>query len=332
MTKTLVSLALGLAALTASPLTLAANYLPLQAGDKALFINDGTALDRQQTPVSITAVSGSWRQYRDFLGYAEQWISTSPNNEAVYVKNSQGTSSLLVNFNHPVGSQYSPGLLCMKSAKLAQKGLQLKTEAGTFTQVIRVDFTPGCKDSSAPLRAWFAPGVGLVRYETNYRFGPINHELAGGYINGQSLPQGHRLTFSIEAPSEIVIAQDPAKTPYITALFSVKNSATEPGVRQYVETFTLDVVLLEAHSGVEVKRWSAESQGGAEPYSVSLAAGQTERFVSRLPLTDRQGLRLLGDYVLRLEYQSAAASSGRPLAATETRLTLLPELLEAPQP
>lgn len=285
------------AALSASTVS-AQSYLVQKSGDIANF-----ASYRGESSSQIIATSGKWTRYSEFLGVNDQWVHTEAHNEAVHIRNRSGGSELLVDFKHPVGRRYAVNFGdCVTSATLAEKNAKLKTEAGTFNNVVRVDFS-GCGQQGLS-QAWFAPGVGVVQYHLiNGRAMAVIAGLTSGTVAGVNYPLSLALAVSGEVPSPLhFIEEHDATTHYLNVALSLSNKTRAPLLANFATGKRFDAALIDS-KGVEVVRWSNDKLFGQAQQSMKLAPMSTERHNLRLPLFYAHGGLLdTGRYTVRLEF------------------------------
>ncbi|MBW2274751.1 MAG: hypothetical protein JRG96_15900 [Deltaproteobacteria bacterium] len=193
--RTLTTLAQMLALLLAlclAGVARAGGFLPLGPGDFAEYRDDrGGAHQRVEarpldSPDSLL--------YDDLAGLGRLWIRSDESGTQVFAR-TQAASELflLADFAAPPGTRFAIAVApCnVGPAQLASRGGTVATPAGSFRDVVRLDFDSRCRDAGL-LRAWFAPGVGLVRYEVATPSGPLRYDLVSARIGPRSFPRGER--------------------------------------------------------------------------------------------------------------------------------------------
>ncbi|MEE9217994.1 MAG: hypothetical protein V3U98_02915 [Acidobacteriota bacterium] len=122
---------------------------------------------------------------------------------------------------------------CVSGSKLVigSRTEAIMVPAGTFRDVVRVDFRSPCADAGI-IAEWFAPGVGLVRRVENSFAGPIVSELVRAEIGGSTLPRlPYSSTLALEQPlylSNLMPPVLPDAIPTVRGVFAVRNATKLP--------------------------------------------------------------------------------------------------------
>lgn len=180
-------------------------FLPLGPGDWAEYRDDRGGAHRrvQVRPLD----SPDSLLYDDLAGLGPLWIRSDESGEQVLARHPAAAEPfLLVDFAAATGTRFAIAVApCNEGAsELAARGGYVSTPAGTFRDVARLDFQNRCRHAGL-LRAWFAPGVGLVRYELASVGGPVRYDLVAARIGGRTLPHGERgLVVNAHFPGPLV--------------------------------------------------------------------------------------------------------------------------------
>jgi hypothetical protein len=130
--------------------------------------------------------------------------------------------------------------------------------AGSFTQVMRLDFIPSkCADGGIS-REYFARGVGLIRRVMNTIAGPLNIDLVSAKVGSTQIPLGG---YGVEIASDRPVYYnnymppivDPAPT--LKAQLTVRNETEIPVEFIFATSQRFDFIVRDP-LGKEVLRWS----------------------------------------------------------------------------
>lgn len=303
-------------------------YQPLKGGDKAVFATTSGPFVNQQTDLTVEGMmsiggSSSLLSFSDFLGMGPTLVDAPANSEVVSIR-PMGVSTFvrLADFSRPVGTSFALNLGCTKSAKIGAKGLTLNTDAGTFTNVVRLDFTASCADAGLG-QAWFAPNVGLVQFNQSNIAGSVTTSLVAATISGKHFPQ-RGLALSADVPTTSFVLSGGIK--YVSAVLNVKNISGKNIDLKFNGNPGYDAVLVDAF-GNELNRWSTP-RIIATTYPIrteSLANGASLSQTLALPLADQDGRVIpAGNYKLRLELTATY------LPSTATMWKPVPSAIEIP--
>ena len=122
---------------------------------------------------------------------------------------------------------------CLSGAKLvlASRSETVRVPAGTFENVVRIDWRPPCVDAGITSE-WFAPGVGLVRREEASIAGPVISELVQATVNGTGHPpRGYQTALTLEAPllfNDLMPPVDEGSLPVARGAFTLANPTELP--------------------------------------------------------------------------------------------------------
>jgi hypothetical protein len=316
-------------------------YFPLRVGDSWTYQRTGpggssewqvTVSDKQSPPRSLAyyVLSGYFpglahavrsdpfgtvtelsSGYRDFLWY----LLGAP----------EGTSWTI---QLPPSPSASPLPGCVSGAKLtlASRDESVQVPAGSFTHVLRVDWSAPCVDAGFTSE-WFAPGVGLIRRDETSIAGAVSSVLLHAELGGLALPRrGYTTSLSLERPllvNNLMPPLGPSSLPTLSGAFSVESRSDAPvtfsfagckSVSVAVESEAGETVLTGAGddggccSCASVVEWDSRSGALLIPLQLTLAKGNGE------PLPD-------GRYAVSVMLNSRDAASLRPAARATIDVT-----------
>lgn len=127
----------------------------------------------------------------------------------------------------------SPLLRCVHRSELilASRTETVEVPAGSFRDVIRIDFTSFCSDAGI-VSEWFAPGIGLVRRVESSFAGPIVSELVHAEVGDLVLPvEAYSTSLSLEKGNYVNNFMAPGAPDAIATLqgiFVLRNDSSDP--------------------------------------------------------------------------------------------------------
>ena len=147
------------------------------------------------------------------------------------------------------------------TAVARRQNQSVQVPAGTFNNVIRVEYRNQCADGGI-LQEHFAPGVGLVKRVNNSIAGPRNMELISARIGDQSYPNA---AFSVELGIDRAVyfnnrmppIPNPPRVPTMQATLVVRNDTDTPIELSFASSRRFDFVLRD-RKGNEILRWSED--------------------------------------------------------------------------
>lgn len=208
----------------------ASEFVPWRPGDFATFLVRPSGDTRR---IEIDRTRRLWNHYSDFAGFGPLWVRVHPLHERVLVRSPEANRlSLFADFDAPVGTRFrvhlgpcdwpaaydagrAPGApMRVCSVILAARGETIATPAGVFENVIRLEFEtslPFVTDGT-PLAAWFAPGVGFVRFDVvpfvdpshGRPFTIATHQMVSGRIGGRIFPRPQGLEVGAFFPGPVL--------------------------------------------------------------------------------------------------------------------------------
>ena len=294
------------ASLVVTAPALANTYLNLTPLDNAAYVNAAGS----RVNLTVTAAKNAgWVTYSEFLGEGEKAIWTSASNEIVYVFNpAKNVAEKFVNFADRVGSKYVFNIgACMTGGTLAQKHMTLSTPAGTFNHVVRMTFSNKCYDGGT-MEAWFAPGVGVIKWTEQTKAGPQSYELTDGKVAGKVFGKVNVQTALKVTPafpkSRFVLGTQEE----VAANLTLTNSANQEMVLRFDSGQEFEISLLDANRQV-LNTWGARVRFIQGTHEVSLAAGKRRSFGGTLALQNLNGQALqAGQYTLRIEMKHSTVA------------------------
>lgn len=294
----------------------ASEFLPLNVGDVASFATAAGAARE----LRVNDSAGNWRHVEAFPLQSSGWLNSEPNDSRVFVYNeSSGSSALLADFNRSVGTRFTFNLGgCNTSATIGARNLSLTVAAGTFQRVTRLDFGRNCADAGL-LSAWFAPGVGLVKWSESNIAGAQEYSLQSARIGaitiGQSSAAGTGVRVSAQLPGPRVLVN---VTPRVSASLRIENTGSTEQTFTCPSTQQFDIIVRNAQ-GETVNAWSATRRFAQIVTTFSVAPGASKEVGGEIDLTDLGTLVPLavGSYTVAIELrchieQQASAFQGVP--------------------
>ncbi len=277
------------------------SYLAWSAQDHAVFTSTHGAEHDVQV---LDAYGDGWQKFSRFLGHSERWVWTRADSEVIYVYNGERRANeKLVSFADPVGKRYSVALdSCTHAATLAEKNLNLTTTAGTFRQVIRMEFSGNCADAGIK-QAWFAPEVGVVQWEEQSIMGPVVHVFARGAVAGKPYPVPALQLVADLPRSHLVLPTDGR----INAGLTLRNNSNSDLRLRFGSGQEFEISLLTL-SGEVLTSWGANKRFVQGEHEVLIKAGASHYFGGELELQSLSTEALdVGTYLLRVELKGSHA-------------------------
>ncbi|GMV29462.1 MAG: hypothetical protein AMXMBFR59_15870 [Rhodanobacteraceae bacterium] len=261
--------------------TAASEFLPLTVGDTATYVTaDGATRDMR-----VDDSAGGWRHVTAFALPGVQWISSEPADSRVYIYDEDnGTSVLLADFARNVGTRFNLALDgCNHSATVGARNLSLSVAAGGFQRVTRLDFGRRCADAGL-ISAWFAPGVGLVKWSESTIAGAKEYLLQSARVGAVTIGQtatAEGVRVSAVLPGPRVLAN---VTPRVSATLTIENTGTQPQTFTCPSTQQFEITLRDA-AGETVNAWSATRRFAQVVTTFSVAPGATREVGGEIDLT-----------------------------------------------
>ncbi|MBI5737926.1 MAG: hypothetical protein HY997_18855 [Mycolicibacterium neoaurum] len=204
----------GAGAQSVRPAVIAGSYLPLQPGNHWQYEKHGPAgVSTWEVSVAEPGTSAPQRLYDTLVGYfrGPRQVREDPGGNVLEWSGESLKELLWYPLDAPVGFRWdirlapiplaSPIPDCVTGSKLvlASRVAALEVAAGTFSNVIRVDWESPCADAGITSE-WFAPGVGLIRRDETTFAGPVSSELVRADLAPDGLPRvAYATTLGLEA-------------------------------------------------------------------------------------------------------------------------------------
>lgn len=305
----------------------AGDHLQLDVGDQLVF--DSTF--GGEITLEVDASPGGWRHWTRFPGTGDLWVwpSQGQRERAWSGDVATGGYQLLVDLDAAVGNSWPVALdVCSSQATLAARGLSVTTAAGTFGEVVRVDFTGSCADAGLQ-SVWFAPEVGPVRWTESNIAGVMQHDLIRGQVGGVVYPGPPPVFVSGGASTTeawIDMMPGPSVPPVsrISAALTLRNDSTTDMAFLFTSGQQFDIQILDA-SGTAVSAWSRGMGFTDNVYTLTVPPGEELSYGGQVELTDDAGAPLApGGYTVRIVMTTATAT------ATDHTIGSRPVSIETP--
>jgi hypothetical protein len=171
------------------------NYFPQHVGDEHVYRKTGRlAGENAGWTDTITEKVGPTFLHTNFFGDGAQ-RALRTNKKGNVVEKNKGSRFVWYKFSNPAAQEWIMQLAvdqpaCVNNAKvrIASRNETVTVPAGTFTNVIRLEFSTNCNDAGI-IEQWFAPNVGLIKQTEDTIGGPIYSELVSAKVGKQVYPQ-----------------------------------------------------------------------------------------------------------------------------------------------
>ncbi len=255
-----------------------ANYLPLQVGNQWLYERKffGSSTWIASVVERVTAPNG--RTYAALEGYFGILTSEGYVAPRRLVRSSRGivtefnpdgaSDNLWYMLGAEVGTTWQIQLepvpesgtigLCVdgSTVTLASRSEVVTVPAGTFQDVVRLDFAPRCADAGI-VSEWFAPRVGLIRRQEDSFSGPVVSELFRAIVGGVQFPrQTYSTSLSIDRPvyvNNLMPPPLPDGFPTVRGLFTVANATHLPIDFSFLGCKSVSVVVKDGAGNVVLR-------------------------------------------------------------------------------
>lgn len=230
-------------------------YYPNRKGDVFQYSSDFSS--QTQTDRVVDSYLDRWKLHSAFGGFGERWVLTYPSNQKLYICNSYNQINLIADFCDPVGTEYIVMINpCNRGkSRIAEKNLTVTVPAGTFENVIRVDFFDlNCADAGVTSH-YYAPGVGLIKWKYLTIAGPQYYEFTQGTVNGVSYPRKgievSAYTDKYTYYANLMPPVDPdAPAPKVYVELQVKNCTEEDIKITYNSSCKFDILVRDSDGNV----------------------------------------------------------------------------------
>jgi len=279
----------------------AGHYVVGRAGDRAAYRNMVTG---HEIRAEIDQERGSWTHYTEFAGLGPLWVASGSRDERVRVHAPPDRAfQLLTDFGAPIGftAPLDIGPCNRGAATLAARG-RLTVPAGSFSDVVRIDFATSCADGGVT-SAWFARGVGTVQWTGATIAGPATYQMISATIAGARYPRpaGVSLFGEFPGPRVWINLMPPAPPPAAVEVYlTVQNDTAEPLAYSFATGQLFEIEVIDSAGGI-VSRWSRGKAFTQAFHDVTVAPGESRRFGGAVVLADDDSRPLAqGPYTLRI--------------------------------
>jgi hypothetical protein len=230
-------------------------HFPLQSGNQWTYAKTNLGgLEQWQVSVVERSETGSTA----LLGYFGASHTVCSGSGGTVHEVTADTDSTWYNLGGSVGSVWKikfdpsdgdvPECVDGSSIRIASRTEHVDVAAGSFDNVIRVDYTSPCADAGI-IAEWFAPGVGLIKRMEQSFGGPIVSELKSAVVGGLIMPRP-ALSTSLavdkavySTSGEILPSEDAGPT--ITANFILSNAGTQASEFDFAGCVNMTVVVYD---------------------------------------------------------------------------------------
>ncbi len=228
------------------PTVVAASYFPLQPGNHWVYEKQRpSGPTTWEVAVTETGASAPQRLYETITGYfsAARQVRVDGDDNVFEWSGAGLHEALWYPLAAPVGTRWdirlapvplaSPFPDCVTGSKLvlASRGDTVDVPAGTFGNVVRVDWFSPCADAGITSE-WFAPGVGLIRRDETTFAGPVSSVLVRADVGSGRLPRAaYATTLGLDAfryVNNLMPPVGPDATPTARGLLEVRNFTEVP--------------------------------------------------------------------------------------------------------
>ncbi len=282
-------------------------YMPWEKGDVAVFADSWYNAIR----VEVDDKTGDWTHYTEFAGLGPLWVLADPDDERVYIRpTKKARKQLFVDFAKPEGTvtniQVDP---CNRgSVQIVSKSDTASVPAGEFKNVIHLSMETSCADSGVT-GAWFAPGVGFIKWESSNIAGSVTAEMVQGVIGKNTYPQGLCVSAFFPDPSITINMEppvDPDRAPDTVSVYLVITNNTGRDLTYTFPTGQMFEISLLNSEGKAVSLWSRGKAFTGAVQTLTLGQGKIWKFGGKIELADDNGDVLpAGGYTLSIEMTSS---------------------------
>ncbi|AKE52476.1 BsuPI-related putative proteinase inhibitor [Kangiella geojedonensis] len=246
----------------------------------------------------METMGANWKQYSSYFGQENQWLWVSHDGNRVYWLNESQQLDLLFDGDDPVGTEYQVRIDgCTDRAVLAGKEANLSSSAGDFNDLVKLDFTGYCFDAGLK-SAWFAPGIGLVKWAQDSVLGVVEFELEHAKVDRMTLPNQNGIELSAQFPAETVMLNQQKN---VETSITLINHSDQTLTLDFTSGQTFEIYLYD-DQGELVSLWSSDMMFTQALHSMDIKPGAAERFGGELELKDLDGQPLdIGSYKIKIE-------------------------------
>jgi len=173
-------------------------HFPLQAGNQWSYTKKGPGGDEAwQVAVVTRADGGTASELQGYFGSTHTVCSATSGTVHEVTADTSG-DSMWYDLGAPVGSAWRihldpsdrdlPSCIDGSTITIGSRTEHADVPAGSFDNVIRVDYTSPCSDAGL-MAEWFAPSVGLIKRMEQSFAGPVTSVLETARVGGMILPR-----------------------------------------------------------------------------------------------------------------------------------------------
>jgi hypothetical protein len=270
---------------------------------------------------------------------APVWVGVASDSATTLFQWKNDTWEPLVRFGYASSSWKTNSNACNGYVgRRSATGASVTTPAGSYTDTRSIEFnwvtSPTARCAQPVLgELTFVPQVGLVSLRTGMG---TRFDLSSAKVNGKIIPTPASSDVSAKVvldkvnyesvPNTIVCITTPCPSNAVTAEatveFRLQNTGAASQTWQFNTGCQFDVELVSS-AGRVVRRLS---EGRACTYSLTsltLGAGQSKTYTSKIPLSDRDGLQLSGTYSVRAKLIPSSNAASAPTATSSLSVQVL---------
>ena len=203
---------------------------------------------------------------------------------------------------------------------IASRTEHVDVPAGSFDNVIRVDYTSPCSDGGI-LAEWFAPGVGLIKRTEQSFTGPVTSELQSATVGGVLLPApAVTTTLAVDSslytiPVSLAPSEDVA--PSLTANLVLRNGSATPGRFTFAGCVSMTVSLIDKDGRTVVTARATDGTDCKSADTVTVEVSSTPLALPiSFPLLSKAGQLPAGRYLVVATIDTLDPAPLRPVASS----------------
>ena len=269
-------------------LSWASEYVPWQNDDYAIFKSETT-----QKTLRIDKTSSVWRHLTDFAGFGPSWLYSGNNSDVVMLYSPNTISfQTFIDFSQPIDSTNDISILPCNTGqvRIAEKSSNLRTSAGLFQDVIRLELSSNCSDAGIT-NIWFAKHVGIIQWTELNISGELTYQMRQAKIGGKIYPTTEGIIVSAQFPEPVVwinqIPPLPNETPRVSVGLTIENKTTAEVTYHFGSSQRYDIIIRNQQG--ELTRWSRGFNFAAVLGEVTIPSNGQYHVADSLELLDSEG-------------------------------------------
>jgi len=302
-------------------------HFPLQAGNQWNYSKQGS-FDAE--PWQVAVVTRTSDAASELLGYfgATHTVCAGTGG-VIHEVTAETGDEMWYDLGATVGTGWqmhldpSPDTLgCVDGSKvtIASRTEHVTVPAGSFDNVIRLDYTSPCVDAGI-LSEWFAPGVGLVKRTEQSFAGPVTSELQSAIVGGILYPAPAVTTTLAVDKSTYAIATSliPSEdvAPSMTANLVLRNAAATAGRFDFIGCASMTVSLIDKSGKALVTTRATDGTDCKGSAMVTVEVGSSPLALPiSIPLLWKGGRLPAGRYLVVATLDTIDAAPLRPSASS----------------